>query len=138
MSATITRTRDPLERLTRRERQVLALMAEGRSNPGIARSLFVTDKAIEKHVGNIFTKLDLMPTKEDHRRVIAVLQWVATTGRDDRAGPSQRRARSGRMCEQVRNPVRRGGHDVAMVADLALVGRLGAADQGPAIVTTGP
>ena len=87
MSATITRTRGPIERLTRRERQVLALMAEGRSNPGIARSLFVTDKAIEKHVGNIFTKLDLMPTKEDHRRVIAVLQWVATTGRDDRAGP---------------------------------------------------
>jgi DNA-binding NarL/FixJ family response regulator len=69
--------RDPIERLTPRERQVLALMAEGRSNPAIARSLVVTDKAIEKHIGNIFTKLDLAQAKEDHRRVLAVLRWVA-------------------------------------------------------------
>ena len=70
------RRRDPLERLTPREREVLALMAEGRSNPAIARSLVVSDKAVEKHVGNILTKLDLPPDGDDHRRVLAVLQWV--------------------------------------------------------------
>ena len=70
------RRRDPLERLTPREKEVLALMAEGRSNPAIARSLVVSDKAVEKHVSNIFTKLDLPPTEDDHRRVLAVLQWV--------------------------------------------------------------
>ena len=53
-------------------------MAQGRSNPAIARSLAVTDKAIEKHVANIFAKLDLAPAKDDHRRVLAVLRWVAT------------------------------------------------------------
>ena len=67
---------DPLERLTPREREVLALMAEGRSNPAIARALVVSDKAVEKHVSNIFTKLDLPPAEDDHRRVLAVLQWV--------------------------------------------------------------
>lgn len=70
------RRQDPLERLTRREREVLALMAEGRSNPAIARTLVVTDKAVEKHVGNILTKLDLPPDEDDHRRVLAVLQWM--------------------------------------------------------------
>lgn len=70
------RRQDPLERLTPREREVLSLMAEGRSNPAIARSLVVTDKAVEKHVGNILTKLDLPPDQDDHRRVLAVLQWV--------------------------------------------------------------
>jgi DNA-binding NarL/FixJ family response regulator len=70
------RRRDPLERLTPREREVLSLMAEGRTNPAIARSLVVTDKAVEKHVSNIFSKLDLPPTEDDHRRVLAVLQWV--------------------------------------------------------------
>ena len=70
------RRKDPLERLTPREREVLALMAEGRSNPAIARALVVSDKAVEKHVSNIFTKLDLPPTEDDHRRVLAVLQWV--------------------------------------------------------------
>ena len=63
-----TRRGDPIERLTARERQVLALMAQGRSNPAIARSLAVTDKTIEKHVANIFAKLDLPPAQEDHRR----------------------------------------------------------------------
>ncbi len=67
---------DPLERLTAREREVLGLMAEGRSNAAIARTLVVSDKAVEKHVGNIFTKLDLPPAEDDHRRVLAVLQWV--------------------------------------------------------------
>ena len=70
------RRRDPLERLTPREREVLALMAEGRSNPAIARTLVVSDKAVEKHVSNIFTKLDLPPAEDDHRRVLAVLRWV--------------------------------------------------------------
>ena len=70
------RRRDPLERLTPREREVLALMAEGRSNPAIARALVVTDKAVEKHVSSILTKLDLPPDQDDHRRVLAVLQWV--------------------------------------------------------------
>lgn len=67
---------DPLERLTAREREVLELMAQGRSNTAIARQLVVSDKAVEKHVGNIFTKLDLPPAADDHRRVLAVLQWI--------------------------------------------------------------
>jgi DNA-binding NarL/FixJ family response regulator len=70
------RRRDPLDRLTSREREVLALMAEGRTNPAIARSLVVSDKAVEKHVSNIFAKLDLPPAEDDHRRVLAVLQFV--------------------------------------------------------------
>jgi DNA-binding NarL/FixJ family response regulator len=71
-----TRRRDPLARLTPREREVLELMAEGRSNPAIARRLVVSDKAVEKHISNIFAKLDLPPTEDDHRRVLAVLHWV--------------------------------------------------------------
>ena len=51
-------------------------MAEGRSNGAIARQLVVSDGAVEKHVGNIFTKLDLLPTDEANRRVLAVLQWL--------------------------------------------------------------
>ncbi len=70
------RRQDPLDRLTPREREVLGLMAEGRTNPAIARTLVVSDKAVEKHVGNIFMKLDLPPAEDDHRRVLAVLQWV--------------------------------------------------------------
>jgi DNA-binding NarL/FixJ family response regulator len=71
-----TRRRDPLERLSPREREVLALMAEGRTNPAIARQLVVSEKAVEKHVGNIFVKLDLAPSDEGHRRVLAVLRWL--------------------------------------------------------------
>ena len=70
------RRRDPLERLSPREGEVLALMAEGRTNPAIARELVVSDKAIEKHVSNIFLKLDLPPATDDHRRVLAVLRWL--------------------------------------------------------------
>ena len=66
----------PISRLSPREREVLALMAEGRSNAAIARQLVVSDGAVEKHVGNIFTKLDLLPTDEANRRVLAVLQWL--------------------------------------------------------------
>src|SRR5690606_13124376 len=69
------RRRDPLDRLSPREREVLALMAEGRSNAAIARELVVSDGAVEKHVSNIFAKLDLPPTEHDHRRVLAVLRW---------------------------------------------------------------
>jgi DNA-binding NarL/FixJ family response regulator len=70
------RRQDPLERLTPREREVLALMAEGRSNAAIAEALVVSDGAVEKHVTNIFTKLDLLPAEQDHRRVLAVLRWL--------------------------------------------------------------
>ncbi|MEV6488446.1 response regulator transcription factor [Actinoplanes sp. NPDC051633] len=67
---------DPLRSLTPREREVLSLMAEGRSNTAIARRLVVTDGAVEKHVRNIFTKLDLPPDDEQHRRVLAVLTYL--------------------------------------------------------------
>jgi DNA-binding NarL/FixJ family response regulator len=71
---------DPLARLTPREAEVLALMAEGRSNTAIAASLVVGEGAIEKHVSSIFSKLDLAPAAQDHRRVLAVLRWL---GHDD-------------------------------------------------------
>ena len=72
----LSRRRDPLERLTAREREVLGLMAEGRSNAAIAMALVVSDGAVEKHVRSIFSKLDLPPTELDHRRVLAVLHWL--------------------------------------------------------------
>lgn len=67
---------DALGVLTPREREVLGLMAEGRSNAAIARRLVVTERAVEKHVANILTKLDLPPSEEDHRRVLAVLRYL--------------------------------------------------------------
>lgn len=67
---------DPLQHLTAREREVLALMAEGRSNTNIARTLVVSDGAVEKHIGNIFAKLGLPPDDEQHRRVLAVLTYL--------------------------------------------------------------
>lgn len=67
---------DPLRALTPREREVLSLMAEGHSNTAIARTLVVTDGAVEKHVRNIFTKLNLTPDVEQHRRVRAVLTYL--------------------------------------------------------------
>jgi DNA-binding NarL/FixJ family response regulator len=67
---------EPLGRLTPREREVLALMAEGRTNAGIATRLAVTDKAVGKHINNIFTKLDLHPDEDDNRRVLAVLAYL--------------------------------------------------------------
>ena len=70
------RQRDPIDRLTEREREVLGLMAEGRSNSAIAEALVVSDGAVEKHVRNIFTKLDLVPDAGDHRRVLAVLRYL--------------------------------------------------------------
>ncbi len=70
------RREDPLEVLSPREREVLGLMAEGRSNSGIAEHLIVTERAVEKHVTSIFTKLGLTPASEDHRRVLAVLTYL--------------------------------------------------------------
>jgi DNA-binding NarL/FixJ family response regulator len=67
---------DRLIQLTERDREVLALMAEGRSNQAIARRLVVTERAIEKHVTSIFEKLGLMPAADDHRRVLAVLTFL--------------------------------------------------------------
>ncbi|MFF9089424.1 LuxR C-terminal-related transcriptional regulator [Streptomyces sp. NPDC014991] len=62
--------------LTEREREVLELLAQGRSNAGIAAALFVTEKAVAKHISNIFTKLGLLPTDGDNRRVLAVLTYL--------------------------------------------------------------
>ena len=67
---------DPLAELTTREREVLELMAEGRSNQGIADRLFITERAVQKHVTSIFQKLALPPAAEDHRRVLAVLAFL--------------------------------------------------------------
>ncbi|WP_113705532.1 response regulator [Nonomuraea lactucae] len=67
---------DPLDRLTPREREVLKLMAEGRSNAGIGQELVLSEGAVGKHIGNIFTKLDLPPSEGDHRRVLAVLRFL--------------------------------------------------------------
>jgi DNA-binding NarL/FixJ family response regulator len=70
------RARDPLGGLTARERDVLALMAEGRSNTGIARSLWIAEGTVEKHVKNIFQKLQLPDAPDDHRRVLAVIAFL--------------------------------------------------------------
>jgi DNA-binding NarL/FixJ family response regulator len=67
---------DPLEVLSSREREVLALMAEGASNAGIARRIFVTEGTVEKHVRSILTKLDLPESETEHRRVLAVLRFL--------------------------------------------------------------
>ncbi len=74
----------PLERLTPREREVLALMAEGRSNAGIAQELVLTVGAVEKHVANILQKLRIPPSESDHRRVLAVVTYLR--GEGERAG----------------------------------------------------
>jgi DNA-binding NarL/FixJ family response regulator len=73
-----TRHTSSLAALTAREREVLTLMAEGRSNGAIAGQLVVTDRAVEKHISNIFTKLGLPPSDSDHRRVLAVLAYLGS------------------------------------------------------------
>jgi DNA-binding NarL/FixJ family response regulator len=76
VSQLLTRRGHPLDTLTARERQVLALMAEGRSNTAIAAALVVGPGAVEKHISAIFAKLGLPPTEADHRRVLAVLAYL--------------------------------------------------------------
>ena len=82
------RRNDPLAVLARREREVLALMAEGRSNQGITERLVTTERAVERHVTAILDKLGLAPTPDDHRRVLAVLTFLRalplTTPKPDR------------------------------------------------------
>ncbi|GAA4935894.1 response regulator transcription factor [Actinoplanes utahensis] len=70
------RHRDLLAELTPREREVLALMAQGRTNTAIAGAIRVSERAVEKHIGNIFTKFDLPPSDADHRRVLAVIRYL--------------------------------------------------------------
>jgi DNA-binding NarL/FixJ family response regulator len=70
------RTSSTLDRLTPREREVLALMAEGHSNNALAQHLSITERAVEKHVSAIFTKLDLAPSGAHHRRVLAVVTYL--------------------------------------------------------------
>ena len=71
------RADDPLDALTPREREVLGLMAEGRSNAAIAEQMVVTERAVEKHVTGIFSKLGLTATPGDHRRVLAVRAYLS-------------------------------------------------------------
>jgi DNA-binding NarL/FixJ family response regulator len=73
-------TVDPIASLSAREREVLELLAQGRTNSAIARELVVTPSAVEKHVSSIFTKLELPTTDDDHRRVLAVLAYLRATG----------------------------------------------------------
>lgn len=70
----------PLERLTGREREVLSLLAEGRSNQGMADALFLTERGVEKHITNIYSKLEIPSASSDHRRVLAVLTYLASSG----------------------------------------------------------
>ena len=72
------RVQDPLDALSPREREVLALMAEGRSNAGIAHQLWVTEGTVEKHIHSILQKLPLQDNEDDHRRVLAVLAFLET------------------------------------------------------------
>ncbi|MGA4540603.1 response regulator [Uniformispora flossi] len=76
----VRRHSDPLDRLTPREREVLELMAGGRSNSGIATELVLSESAVAKHINSIFTKLDLPRADADHRRVLAVLRFLGVAG----------------------------------------------------------
>ncbi|AHH99176.1 response regulator transcription factor [Kutzneria viridogrisea] len=70
------RRRDPLDGLTPREREVLGTMAEGRTNGAISKRLVISEGAVEKHISSIFAKLNLPPSEDDHRRVLAVVAWL--------------------------------------------------------------
>jgi DNA-binding NarL/FixJ family response regulator len=88
---------DPLERLTPREHEVVALMAEGRSNGAIAERLVVTERAVEKHVTGIFAKLDLEPGSNHHRRVLAVLTFLRADRRPTRSDQGAAARAGGRL-----------------------------------------
>jgi serine/threonine-protein kinase PknK len=77
----VRKANDPLDELTAREQEVLALMAEGRSNAGIARALWLAEGTVEKHVRHILAKLNLPETKDDHRRVLAVVTFLKSSRR---------------------------------------------------------
>ena len=70
------RTESPMPQLTEREREILSLMAEGRSNQAIAQRLFLSERTVESNVSRIFAKLGLLPAEDDHRRVLAVLTYL--------------------------------------------------------------
>ena len=78
----VRREADPLDTLTPRERDVLALMAEGRSNRAIGERLFLSPKTVEAHVSAIFSKLGIESAGDDNRRVLSVLTWLRSAGRD--------------------------------------------------------
>ncbi|WP_309473098.1 response regulator transcription factor [Rhodococcus sp. AG1013] len=82
ISQMISRRRDPLKQLTPRERDVLVVVAEGHSNAAIARTLFISEAAVVKHIGNIMMKLDIPPNNDQNRRVAAVLAYLRTQDRD--------------------------------------------------------
>ncbi|MGF7120531.1 response regulator transcription factor [Rhodococcus sp. BE178] len=82
ISQMIRRRRDPLDQLTPREREVLAVVAEGHSNAAIARILFISEAAVVKHIGNIMMKLDIPPNNDQNRRVAAVLAYLQAQDRD--------------------------------------------------------
>lgn len=88
VSQLLTRQRrnNPVEELTDRERQVLALMAEGRSNVGICEELYLSESAVTKHINAIFTKLGIPPTGSANRRVLAVLQYLAANSTPEHGG----------------------------------------------------
>ena len=77
---------DPLNLLTPREREVIELVAEGRSNKGIGERLVITERAVQKHVTSIFMKLDLQQSDDDHRRILAVLAYMAPIRTEPRPG----------------------------------------------------
>ncbi|HEY2637041.1 MAG TPA: helix-turn-helix transcriptional regulator, partial [Solirubrobacteraceae bacterium] len=74
------RENDPLGALTARQREVLALMAQGRSNHAIAEELVVSEETVQKHIGAIMSSLDLPPSPDDHRRVLAVVRYLESDG----------------------------------------------------------
>ncbi|MBT0770094.1 response regulator transcription factor [Kineosporia sp. J2-2] len=85
VSQLLLRRRSPIERLSPREREVLEVMAQGRSNSGIAGALSISESAVAKHINAIFTKLDITGGEEDHRRVLAVLRYLGVEDPTDRA-----------------------------------------------------